>query len=109
MTFSLPFLPHYQNHLNAPNICNVVCAVVTEAETCSRISIKISTCPHDVRHHPAAIDKIRKEKRHYLSESDEGLEIPVDSTQEKEIFSSQVSFFDFVLGISKCFELVDKI
>ena len=31
------------------------------------------------------IDKIRKEKRHYLSESDEGLEIPVDSTQEKEI------------------------
>ena len=37
------------------------------------------------------IDKIRKEKRHYLSESDEGLEIPVDSTQEKEIFSAQVS------------------
>merc|ERR1711998_522045 len=37
------------------------------------------------------IDKIRKEKRHYLSESDDGLEIPVDSTQEKEIFSAQVS------------------
>ena len=26
-----------------------------------------------------------------MSESDEGLEIPVDSTQEKEIFSAQVS------------------
>jgi RNA polymerase sigma-70 factor (ECF subfamily) len=37
------------------------------------------------------IDKIRKEKRHYLSESDEGLEIPVQSTQENEIFSSEIS------------------
>jgi RNA polymerase sigma-70 factor (ECF subfamily) len=37
------------------------------------------------------IDKIRKDKRHYLTESDEGLEIPVESTQEKEIFSGQMS------------------
>ena len=37
------------------------------------------------------IDKLRKEKRHFLSESDEGLEIPVKSTQEKEIFSSQIA------------------
>ena len=37
------------------------------------------------------IDKIRKEKRHYMLESDEGLEIPVDSTQEEEIMSTELS------------------
>ena len=37
------------------------------------------------------IDRIRKEKRHYLLESDEGLEIPIDSTQEDEIMSTQIS------------------
>jgi len=37
------------------------------------------------------IDRLRKEKRHLLSDSDEGLEIPVESSQEDDIYNVQVS------------------
>ncbi len=37
------------------------------------------------------IDRLRKEKRHLLSDSDEGLEIPMNATQEEEIYNVQVS------------------
>ena len=71
-------------------IQEVMIAVWTKAGTydCSKSSVStwIYTIARNKR-----IDKIRKERRHYLSESDEGLEIPVDSTQEKEIFSAQLS------------------
>ncbi len=71
-------------------IQEVMIAVWTKSATydCSKSSVStwIYTIARNKR-----IDKIRKEKKHYLSESDEGLEIPVDSTQEKEIFSAQIS------------------
>ena len=71
-------------------IQEVMIAVWTKSATydCSKSSVStwIYTIARNKR-----IDKIRKEKKHFLSESDEGLEIPVDSTQEKEIFSAQIS------------------
>ena len=65
-------------------------AVWTKSSTYDSSKSSVSTWIYTIARNKR-IDKIRKEKRHYLSESDEGLEIPVDSTQEKEIFSAQVS------------------
>ena len=71
-------------------IQEVMIAVWTKAATYDSNKSSVSTWVYTIARNKR-IDKIRKEKRHYLSESDEGLEIPVDSTQEKEIFSAQVS------------------
>lgn len=71
-------------------IQEVMIAVWTKAATYDSNKSSVSTWVYTIARNKR-IDKIRKEKRHYLSESDEGLEIPVDSTQEKEIFSVQVS------------------
>ena len=71
-------------------IQEVMIAVWTKSSTYDSSKSSVSTWIYTIARNKR-IDKIRKEKRHYLSESDEGLEIPVDSTQEKEIFSSQVS------------------
>ena len=71
-------------------IQEVMIAVWTKSSTYDSNKSSVSTWIYTIARNKR-IDKIRKEKRHYLSESDEGLEIPVDSTQEKEIFSSQVS------------------
>ncbi len=71
-------------------IQEVMIAVWTKSSTYDSSKSSVSTWIYTIARNKR-IDKIRKEKRHYLSESDEGLEIPVDSTQEKEIFSTQVS------------------
>ena len=71
-------------------IQEVMIAVWTKSSTYNSSKSSVSTWIYTIARNKR-IDKIRKEKRHYLSESDEGLEIPVDSTQEKEIFSAQVS------------------
>ena len=71
-------------------IQEVMIAVWTKSSTYDSSKSSVSTWIYTIARNKR-IDKIRKEKRHYLSESDEGLEIPVDSTQEKEIFASQVS------------------
>ena len=60
-------------------------AVWTKSSTYDSNKSSVSTWIYTIARNKR-IDKIRKEKRHYLSESDEGLEIPIDSTQEKEIF-----------------------
>ena len=71
-------------------IQEVMIAVWTKSSTYDSSKSSVSTWIYTIARNKR-IDKIRKEKRHYLSDSDEGLEIPVDSTQEKEIFSAQVS------------------
>ena len=71
-------------------IQEVMIAVWTKAATYDNSKSSVSTWIYTIARNKR-IDKIRKERRHYLSESDEGLEIPVDSTQEKEILSSQLS------------------
>ena len=71
-------------------IQEVMIAVWTKASTYDNSKSSVSTWVYTIARNKR-IDKIRKERRHYLSESDEGLEIPVDSTQEKEILSSQLS------------------
>ena len=71
-------------------IQEVMIAVWTKSATYDDSKSSVSTWIYTIARNKR-IDKIRKEKRHYLSESDEGLEIPVDSTQEKEIFSAQIS------------------
>ena len=71
-------------------IQEVMIAVWTKSSTYDSNKSSVSTWIYTIARNKR-IDKIRKEKRHYLSESDEGLEIPIDSTQENEIFSAQVS------------------
>ena len=71
-------------------IQEVMIAVWTKAASFDKTKASATTWIYTIARNKR-IDKIRKEKRHYLSESDEGLEVPVDSTQEKEIFSAQVS------------------
>ena len=71
-------------------IQEVMIAVWTKASSYDSNKSSVSTWIYTIARNKR-IDKIRKEKRHYLSESDEGLEIPVDSTQENEIFAAQVS------------------
>ena len=71
-------------------IQEVMIAVWTKSATYDSSKSSVSTWIYTIARNKR-IDKIRKEKRHYLSESDDRLEIPVDSTQEKEIFSAQVS------------------
>ena len=71
-------------------IQEVMIAVWTKSSTYDDTKSSVSTWIYTIARNKR-IDKIRKEKRHYLSESDEGLEIPIDSTQEKEIFSAQLS------------------
>ena len=71
-------------------IQEVMIAVWTKASSYDNNKSSVGTWIYTIARNKR-IDKIRKDKRHYLSESDEGLEIPVQSTQENEIFSSQVS------------------
>ena len=71
-------------------IQEVMIAVWTKSSTYDDTKSSVSTWIYTIARNKR-IDKIRKEKRHYLSESDEGLEIPIDSTQEKEIFSAQLA------------------
>ncbi len=71
-------------------IQEVMIAVWTKSKTYDRSKSSVSTWIYTIARNKR-IDKLRKEKRHILSESDEGLEVPINSTQENEIFSSQLS------------------
>ena len=71
-------------------IQEVMIAVWTKASSYNKEKSSVSTWIYTIARNKR-IDKIRKEKRHYLQESDEGLEIPVPSTQENEILTCQVS------------------
>ena len=71
-------------------IQEVMIAVWTKAASYDKKKSSVSTWIYTIARNKR-IDKIRKEKRHYLLESDEGLEIPVSSTQEQDILSGQVS------------------
>ena len=71
-------------------IQEVMIAVWTKSASYDKTKSSVGTWIYTIARNKR-IDKIRKEKRHYLSESDEGLEIPVASTQENEIFSSEIS------------------
>jgi RNA polymerase sigma-70 factor (ECF subfamily) len=72
-------------------IQEVMIAVWTKSASYDKTKSSVGTWIYTIARNKR-IDKIRKEKRHYLSESDEGLEIPVESTQENEIFSNEISF-----------------
>ena len=71
-------------------IQEVMIAVWTKSASYDKTKSSVGTWIYTIARNKR-IDKIRKEKRHYLSESDEGLEIPVESTQENEIFSNEIS------------------
>ena len=71
-------------------IQEVMIAVWTKSASYDKAKSSVGTWIYTIARNKR-IDKIRKEKRHYLTESDEGLEIPVQSTQENEILSSQLS------------------
>ncbi len=71
-------------------IQEVMIAVWTKAGTYDKVKSSVGTWIYTIARNKR-IDKLRKDKRHFLSESDDGLEIPVQSTQENEIFNSQLS------------------
>ena len=71
-------------------IQEVMISVWTKASSYNKEKSSVSTWLYTIARNKR-IDRIRKEKRHYMLESDEGLEIPVDSTQEEEIMSTQLS------------------
>ena len=71
-------------------IQEVMLAVWTKAASYDKNKSSVTTWIYTIARNKR-IDKIRKEKRHYLLESDDGLEIPVPSTQEGEIMSWQIS------------------
>ena len=71
-------------------IQEVMIAVWTKAGTYDKNKSSVSTWIYTIARNKR-IDKLRKDKRHFLSDNDEGLEIPVESTQESEIFNSQLS------------------
>ena len=65
-------------------------AVWTKAASYDKNKSSVTTWLYTIARNKR-IDKIRKEKRHFLLESDEGLEVPVPSSQEGEIMSWQLS------------------
>ncbi len=71
-------------------IQEVMISVWVKASSYDKKKSSVSTWLYTIARNKR-IDKIRKEKRHYMLESDEGLEIPVESTQEEEMMSTQLS------------------
>ncbi len=71
-------------------IQEVMIAIWTKASSYDRKKSSVSTWIYTIARNKR-IDKIRKEKRHYTQESDEGLEMPIPSTQEQDIFSVQLT------------------
>ena len=71
-------------------IQEVMIAVWTKSASYDKSKSSVGTWIYTIARNKR-IDKIRKEKRKYLSESDEDLEIPVESTQEKEKLSSEIT------------------
>ena len=71
-------------------IQEVMIAIWTKASSYDRKKSSVSTWIYTIARNKR-IDKIRKEKRHYMQESDEGLEMPIPSTQEQDIFSVQLT------------------
>ena len=71
-------------------IQEVMIAIWTKAASYDKKKSSVSTWIYTIARNKR-IDKIRKEKRHYLVESDEGLEVPMPSTQEQDILSVQLT------------------
>jgi len=71
-------------------IQEVMIAIWTKASSYDSSKSSVSTWIYTIARNKR-IDKIRKEKRHYLLESDEGLEVPVASTQEENILAVQLT------------------
>ena len=71
-------------------IQEVMIAIWTKSGSYDKTKSSVSTWIYTIARNKR-IDKIRKEKRHMLVESDEGLEIPTESTQEQNIFFCEIS------------------
>ena len=71
-------------------IQEVMIAVWTKAKTYNNSKSSVSTWIYTIAKNKR-IDKIRKEKKHFAVDSDDGLEIPVPSKQEDQILSSEIS------------------
>ena len=71
-------------------IQEVMIAVWTKAGTYDKSKSSVSTWIYTIAKNKR-IDKIRKEKKHFTVDSDEGLEIPTPSKQEDELHSSEIS------------------
>ena len=69
-------------------IQEVMIAVWTKSGSYDKSKSSVGTWIYTIARNKR-IDKIRKEKRHYLLEYNEGLEVPVSSTQEQDILSYQ--------------------
>jgi RNA polymerase sigma-70 factor (ECF subfamily) len=71
-------------------IQEVMISIWTKAKTYNSDKSSVSTWVYTIAKNKR-IDKIRKEKKHYSTETDESLEIPIPSIQEDEVISSQIS------------------
>ena len=71
-------------------IQEVMISIWTKANTYNSDKSSVSTWVYTIAKNKR-IDKIRKEKKHYSTESDESLEIPVPSIQEEKVISSQIA------------------
>ena len=71
-------------------IQEVMISIWTKAKTYNSEKSSVSTWVYTIAKNKR-IDKIRKEKKHYSSESDESLEIPIPSIQEDQVIATEIS------------------
>ncbi len=71
-------------------IQEVMIAVWTKSHTYNQDKSSVSTWIYTIAKNKR-IDKIRKEKKHFVVDSDDSLEIPVPSKQEGEILNMQLT------------------
>ena len=71
-------------------IQEVMISIWTKAKTYNSEKSSVSTWVYTIAKNKR-IDKIRKEKKHFSTEADESLEIPVASIQEEQVIASQLS------------------
>jgi len=71
-------------------IQEVMISIWTKSKTYNSEKSSVSTWVYTIAKNKR-IDKIRKEKKHYSSESDESLEIPIPSIQEDQVIATEIS------------------
>ena len=71
-------------------IQEVMISIWTKSKTYNSEKSSVSTWVYTIAKNKR-IDKIRKEKKHYASESDESLEIPIPSIQEDQVIATEIS------------------
>ena len=71
-------------------IQEVMISIWTKSRTYNSEKSSVSTWIYTIAKNKR-IDKIRKEKKHYSTESDESLEIPVPSIQEDQVIATEIS------------------